>query len=165
MHRDLYTYCCESNYCRVSAVSAPSAQKIATIALALLTLSLSIIDWHVPRWNRSQQLLCRILTAMSMQALRMDLACTAMAFLLPTFGKRPQDQGGAPRKRTTATSLTTEQTPGTPADTEATMQDPGNAPPLRSSGSGAEPDAATEHIVVVAEGSIHACILDTPSSP
>ena len=33
MHRDLYTYHCESDHCRVSAVSAPSAQKIATIAL------------------------------------------------------------------------------------------------------------------------------------
>ena len=41
MHRDLYTYHCESDHCQVSAVSAPSAQKIATIALALLTLFLS----------------------------------------------------------------------------------------------------------------------------
>ena len=91
MHRDLYTYHCESDHCRVSAVSAPSAQKIATIALALLILSLSIIDWHVPRCFRSHQLLCRILTAMSMQALRVELACTVIAFLLPTFGKRSQD--------------------------------------------------------------------------
>ena len=29
MHRDLYTYHCESDHCRVSAVSAPSAQEIA----------------------------------------------------------------------------------------------------------------------------------------
>ena len=87
MHRDLYTYHCESDHCRVSAVSAPSAQKIATIALTLLILSLSIIDWHVPRCFRSHQLLCRILTAMSMQALRVELACTVIAFLLPTFGK------------------------------------------------------------------------------
>ena len=43
------------NNCRVSAVNAPSIQKIATIALALLVLSLSIIDWHVPRGARSQQ--------------------------------------------------------------------------------------------------------------
>ena len=86
MHRDLYTYHCESDHCGVSAVSAPSAQKIATIALALLILSLSIIDWHVPRCFRSHQLLCRILTAISMQALRMDLPCTAIAFLLSTFG-------------------------------------------------------------------------------
>ena len=65
MHRDLYTYDCESNHCRVSAVSAPSAQKIATIALALLTLILSIMDWHVPRGVPGQQMLCRIFTAMS----------------------------------------------------------------------------------------------------
>jgi len=63
MHRDLYTYHCESDYYWVSAVSAPSAQKIATIALALLILSLCIIDWHVPRRFRRHQLLCRILTA------------------------------------------------------------------------------------------------------
>lgn len=63
------------------------------------------------------------------------------------------------------TNIVTEQTPGTPADTEVTMQDPGNAPPLRSSGPGAEPDVDTEHIVVEAEGSIHARILDTPSLP
>ena len=89
---------------------------------------------------------------MSMQALRMDLACTAMAFLLPTFGKRPRDQGDTSRKRTTATRPATEQTPGTPADAEATMQDPGNAPLLRCSGSAAEPDAATEHIAPAAFG-------------
>ena len=44
MHRDLYTYCYESTHGQVRAVSAPSAQDIATIALALLVLSLSIID-------------------------------------------------------------------------------------------------------------------------
>ena len=37
MHRDLYTYYCESNHCRVSAVNAPPAQEIATFALALLS--------------------------------------------------------------------------------------------------------------------------------
>ena len=89
MHRDLYTYCCESNHCRVCAVSAPFAQEIATIALALLVLSLSIIDWHGPPWGRSQLLLCRI---------RMDLACTAIAFVLPTLGKRAQVQRATSRK-------------------------------------------------------------------
>ena len=44
-----------------------------------------------------------------MHALRMDCACTAVAFLVPTFGKRPQDQGGASRKRAAATSDATEQ--------------------------------------------------------
>ena len=146
MHRDLYSYHCDSDSCRVSAVSAPSAQKIATIALALLIISLSIIDWHVPRCFRSHQLLCRILTAMSMQALRVELACTVIAFLLPTFGKRSQDQGNTSRKRSTPTRPATEQTPEIPADAEATMQDPGNASILRCSDSAVEPDAATEHI-------------------
>ena len=153
MHRDLYTYHCESDHCRVSAVSAPSAQKIATIALALLILSLSIIDWHVPRCFRSHQLLCRILTAMSMQALRVELACTVIAFLLPTFGKRSQDQGSTSRKRSTPTRPATEQTPEIPADAEATMQDPGNASILRCSDSAVEQDAATEHIAPASFGS------------
>jgi hypothetical protein len=152
MHRDLYIYYCESKHCRVSAVNASSAQEIGTNALALLILSLSIIDWHVPRCCRSQQMLCRILTAMCMQALRMDRACTAMAFLLPTFGKRPQDQGDTLRTHATATRPATEQTPGTPADAEATTQDLGNAPLLRCSRSAAEPDAATEHIAPASLG-------------
>ena len=146
MHRDLYTYHCESDHCRVSAVIAPSAQKIATIALALLILSLSIIDWHVPRCFRSHQLLCRILTAMSMQALRVELACTVIAFLLPTFGKRSQDQGSTSRKRSTPTRPATEQTPEIPSDAEATMHDPKSTPVLRRCDFAVEPDAAIEHI-------------------
>ena len=67
----------------------------------------------------------------SPQGLRMDLARTAMAFLLPAFGKRPQYQEGTSRKRTTPTRPATEQTPGTPAATDYI------AP---------ERDAATEHI-------------------
>ena len=151
MHRDLYTYYCESNHCRVSAVNAPSAQEIATIALALLILSLSIIDWHVPRWVRSQQLLCRILTAMSMQEFRIDLACTAMAFLLPTFRKRPNEEGGAARKRTAARRPATEQTMGTSADAKVTMQNPENDLPMQASSSAAQSDAATGHIAAGAE--------------
>ena len=76
-----------------------------------------------------------------------------MAFLLPTFGKRPLDQGDTSRKRTTATRPATERTPGTPADAEATTQDPENAPLLRCSGCAAEPDAATEHIAPASLGS------------
>ena len=151
MHRDLYTYQCESDHCRVSAVSAPSAQEIATIALALLILSLSIIDWHVPRGVRSQQLLCRILTAMSMQALRMDLACAAMAFLLPTFGKRPQEEGNTARKRTATMSPATEQTPGTPTDTKVTVPNSQSSPSMQSSSSAVESGAATEHTAAEAE--------------
>ena len=139
------------NHCRVSAVNAPSAQEIATIALALLILSLSIIDWHVPRGVRSQQLLCRILTAMSMQALRMDLACTAMAFLLPTFGKRPQEEGGTARKRTATMSPATEQTPGTPTDTKVTVPNSQSSPSMQPSSSAVESGAATEHTAAGAE--------------
>ena len=76
-----------------------------------------------------------------------------MALLLPTFGKRPQEEGGAARKRRGTISPATEQTLGTPTDAEATTQDPGNAPLLRCSGSAAEPDAATEHIAPASLGS------------
>ena len=79
----------------------------------------------------------------------MGLVCTAMAFLLSTFGKRPNDQGDASRKRTTASRSATQQTPETLADAEATMQDLGNVQLLRHSGSAAEPDVATEHIAPV----------------
>ena len=42
---------------------------------------------------------------MSMQALRVELACIVIAFLLPTFGKRSQDQGSTSRKRSRLTRL------------------------------------------------------------
>ena len=87
MQLDFFTYAYESNHCWVSAVTEPSAQEIATTALALVILSLSAIDWHVPRWLPRHQLLCKILAAMCMQLLRMDSAYTTLAFLLPTFGK------------------------------------------------------------------------------
>ena len=114
--------------------------------MRLLTLSLALMDWHVPRWVQCQEPICRILTAMCMHALQANCTCTAMALLLPTFGKRPQDQGNAPRKRTAATSPATEQTLRTPADAGASTQDPRNAPPPGSSCSSTVADAATEHI-------------------
>jgi hypothetical protein len=86
---------------------------------------------------------------MSMQALRTELVYTVIAFLLPTFGKRSQDQGSTSRKCSTPTRPATEQTPGIPADAEATMQDPGDASILQCSDSAVEPDAATEHIAPV----------------
>ena len=146
IHWDLFTYFCESNHCWISAVTEPSAQEIATTALALVILSLSAIDWHVPRWLPRHQLLCQILTAMCMQTLRMDCAYTTIAFLLPTFGKRPREEGDAARKRTVTMSPATEQTLGTPMDTKATMQNPENDPPMQASSSAAESDADTDHI-------------------
>ena len=146
MQWDFFTYAYESNHCWVSAVTEPSAQEIATTALALGILSLSAIDWHVPRWLPRHQLLCQILTAMCMQLLRMDSAYTTLAFLLPTFGKRPREESDAARKRTVTMSPATEQTLGTPMDTTATMQNHHNSPPMQASSSAVESDAATEHI-------------------
>ena len=131
-----------------------SAPETATAALALLVLTLSDTDWHVPRWLPRHQLLCKMLTAMCMHTLRTDYACTTMAFLLPTFGKRPQEEGGTARKRTATNptmSPATEQTLGTPTDTNSTMQNPQNGPPMQASSSAAESDAATEHIAAGAE--------------
>ena len=48
-------------------------------------------------------------------------------------------------------SPATEQTLGTPTDTNAAMQNPQNVPPMQASGSAAESDAATEHILAGAE--------------
>ena len=86
-----------------------------------------------------------------MHTLRMDYACTTMAFLVPTFGKRPQKEGGDARKRRATMSPATEQTLGTPMDTNATMQNPQTRAPMQASSSAAESDAATEHIAARAE--------------
>ena len=71
-HRDRYTYYCESNRCRVSAVKASSAQEIASSALALRILSPSSIDWQVPRCLPSQ-LLCRIVKLMTSATLDLNM--------------------------------------------------------------------------------------------
>ena len=91
-----------------------------------------------------------------MQALRMDLACTAMAFLLPTFGKRPQEEGGTARKRTATMSPATEQTPGTPTDTKVTVPNSQSSPSMQPSSSAVESGAATEH--TEAEAAITTCM-------
>ena len=87
MHWDLFTCSRESIHHQINAATEPSAPEIATITLALLILSLSVADWHVPRWLQHHQLLCQLLTAMCMHTLRSDCWCTIMAFLLPTFGR------------------------------------------------------------------------------
>ena len=53
-----------------------------------------------------------------------------------------QEEGGTARKRTATISSATEQTLGTPTDTNATMQ---------ASSTAAEADAATEHVAAGAE--------------
>ena len=162
MHQDLYTRCCEANHCWIMEVIEPSAPETATAALALHILTLSATDWHVPRWLPCHELLCKMLTAVCMHTLQTDYACTTMAFLLPTFGKRPQEEGGAARKRTATMSPATEQTLGTPTDTNSTMQNPQNDPPMQASSSAAESDAATEHIAARAETtmSMHAIVVE-----
>ena len=69
-----------------------------------------------------------------------------MALLLLNFGKRLQDQGDAPRKRTALTSLATEQTLRTPTIASASMQDLRNVRLSRSSCISTVADVATEHI-------------------
>ena len=81
-----------------------------------------------------------------MHSLRMDGACTTMAFLLPTFGKRPQEERGAARKRTATMTPTSAQTLGTATETKAAMQNPENDPAMPATGSASSSDVATEHI-------------------
>ena len=93
---------------------------------------------------------------MSMQALEMNVACIAIAFSLPTFGKRPREEGSTTGKRTVTTtpateqtvttSPATEQTPRTPIDTTVTVQNPQSSTPMQPSSPAVESDAATEHI-------------------
>ena len=139
--------------------------ELARLLLSVLCLMLAMMSWHVPRFIGCHMLLCRTLSALCMQCFCADYTCIAMAFLFPTFGKRLAGQKTeSSSKRTAAISPATELSPGTPTDTEATMQDPGNAARLRSSGSAAEPDAATEHIAVEAEASMSMDAIVTEST-
>ena len=151
MHWGLFTCSRESIDHQINAATEPSAQEIATITLALLILSLSGADWHVPRWLQHHQHLCQLLTAMCMHTLRLDCWCTIMAFLLPTFGKRPREEGGTARKRTATMSPATEQTPGTPTDTKVTVPNSQSSLSMQPSSSAVESGAATEHTAAEAE--------------
>ena len=109
-HQTVHTDRCEPNHCWVRPSTRPSAQEMSAVAIALTTLLLAIMDWHVPRVTKWQPITCRVLTAMCMYALRADTACTVTALLLPTFGKRSQAQASTARKRSTTASHATEQT-------------------------------------------------------
>ncbi len=67
------------------------AQRAANLAIAWLSLGLSIMGWHVPQTLADHSQICRILSALAMHCLYDDYKCVALAFLLPTFGKRPKD--------------------------------------------------------------------------
>ena len=105
IHLGLHSFHCEPDHCWCWASTGSLLHEMATIAMALISLLLALLDWHVP------PITCRILTAMCMHALRPERAWIAMALLLPTFGKRLPDQSSARRKLSaTTTSPTTEQT-------------------------------------------------------
>ena len=89
------------------------------------------------------------MSSSSLGSLRSFAAAILWKKMLPSFGKRPQDQGNTSRKRSTPTRPATEQTPGIPADAEATMQD---SLMVRCSDSAVEPDAAAEHIAPASLG-------------
>ena len=81
-----------------------------------------------------------------MHILRMDISCTAMAFLLPTFGKRAQEEIGVPSKRKV--------TVWTPTTTKATIESVQNDPPMQASSSATGPDDATEHVAAEADAEV-----------
>ena len=97
MHWELFALVGESHPCRISAATEPSAPEIATTAFALFILSPASMSRD---GCRGIGFSVRLLTALCMHSLRMGGACTTMAFLLPTFGKRPQEERGAARERT-----------------------------------------------------------------
>ena len=91
----------------IAVVDGSAAKHCFQIALAVTSLCLAVCDWHVPRVISYHNLICRFLSAISMQALfpySPTLSC--LAFLYPTFGKRaqstptstpePGDDGAAP---------------------------------------------------------------------
>jgi len=119
IHLGLHSFHCEPDHCWCWASTGSLLHEMATIAMALISLLLALLDWHVP------PITCRILTAMCMHALRPESAWIAMALLLPTFGNRLPDQSSARRKLSaTTTSPTTEQTGDNSMipDTESNVQ-------------------------------------------
>ena len=111
-----------------------TVQEMSAVAVALATLLLALMNWHVPRITKWQPLICRVLTAMCMYALRKDTACTGAALLLPTFGKRSQPKGSTARERSTTANHATELT-------EAAAM-----PPITQQGDD-QGHAATEHVL------------------
>jgi hypothetical protein len=75
---------------------------------------------------------------MCMHAMQQDSACTVMALVLPTFGKRPQEQGGAPKKRATTTSHATERT------SDSAMPPAVPRPPCDTADDATEPTASSQ---------------------
>lgn len=123
---------CQPDHTGCSALTLPSLQEMATTAIALFSLMLALLDWHVP------PITCRILTAMCMHAIQQDSACTVMALLLPTFGKRPQEERGAPKKRATTAGHATERT------SESAMPPAVPMPPCNAPDDALEPAAPSQ---------------------
>ena len=62
IHQDVHTYRCEPNHCWVRASTGPSVHEMSAAAVALATLLLALMDWHVPRVTQWQPITCRVLT-------------------------------------------------------------------------------------------------------
>ena len=75
----------------ITLVDMSDAQNAIQIILAVTSLFLAARDWHVPQFISYHYILCRFLSAICMHALfPYSLTFTCLAFLYPTFGKRPQ---------------------------------------------------------------------------
>ena len=72
------TYDCKSTCCVVTITKI-----MASTALAIIIVTLSLLDWHVQQHLPYASLQCRMVSAILMHALQMDCAYTALAFLLP----------------------------------------------------------------------------------
>ena len=80
IHMHYLGFQCQPDHTGCSALTLLSLHEMATTAIALFSLMLALLDWHVP------SITCRILTAMCMHALQQDSACTVMALLLHCHG-------------------------------------------------------------------------------
>ena len=75
----------------IVVLDCSDAKNYMQIVLAVTSLFLAVCDWHVPRVILYDNLICRFLSAICMQALMpYSPTLTCLALLYPTFGKRAQ---------------------------------------------------------------------------
>ena len=73
----------------IVVVDCSDAKNYMQIVLAVTSLFLAVCGWHVLRVILYDNLICRLLSAICMQALILDSpTLTCLALLYPTFGKR-----------------------------------------------------------------------------
>ena len=116
---------------------------MARPALAVTCLCLSIIGWHVPPKVRDNFRICQLLSSVAVYSIDGDYVHAAAAFLIPSFGKRPQISQDQARKRTRSAYSGSAQT-----------SDAGDDESVRPAESSEATDAATEHVAAETDASM-----------